>query len=65
MHFGPSEIFVALSLDFDDELPAAEVESAVTRIERKLRESYPEIGQVFIEAQGFDADRRGSEAAEA
>lgn len=65
MHFGPNEVFVALSLDFEDSLPAGEVERIVTRIERKLREAYPEIGQVFIEAQSFDADRRGNDEAEA
>jgi cation diffusion facilitator family transporter len=63
MHFGPNEVFVALSLDFDDTLPAGEVERIVTRIEQKLRAAYPEVGQVFIEAQSFDADRRGSEEA--
>jgi cation diffusion facilitator family transporter len=63
MHFGPNEVFVALSLDFEDSLPAGEVERIVTRIERKLRDAYPEVGQVFIEAQSFAADRRGAEAA--
>lgn len=63
MHFGPNEVFVALSLDFEDTLPAGEVERIVTRLERKLRDAYPEIGQVFIEAQSFDADRRGTEGA--
>lgn len=63
MHFGPNEVFVALSLDFDDSLPAGEVERIVTRIERKLRAAYPEIGQVFIEAQSFDADRLGNDEA--
>jgi cation diffusion facilitator family transporter len=59
MHFGPNEVLVALSLDFQDELPAGEVERIVTRIERKLKAAYPEIGPVFIEAQSFAADRLG------
>lgn len=63
MHFGPNEIFVALSLDFQDDLPAGEVERIVTRIEQKLKGAYPEIGQVFIEAQSFAADRGGTEQA--
>lgn len=63
MHFGPNEVFLALNLDFEDSLPAGEVERIVTRIERKLRDAYPEVGQVFIEAQSFAADRRGAEAA--
>jgi cation diffusion facilitator family transporter len=64
MHFGPNEVFVALSLDFEDSLQAGEVERIVTRIERALRAAYPEIGHVFIEAQSFDADRRGADVAD-
>lgn len=59
MHFGPNEVLVVLSLDFDDELPAGEVERVVTRIERKIKAAHPDVGQVFIEAQSFAADRRG------
>jgi cation diffusion facilitator family transporter len=64
MHFGPNQVFVALSLDFEDTLPAGEVERIVTRIERKIKHAYPEIDLVFIEAQSFDADRRGGRAPE-
>ena len=63
MHFGPNEVLVVLSLDFEDQVPAGEVERIVTRIERKLRDAYPEVGQVFIEAQSFDADQRGNSEA--
>lgn len=63
MHFGPNEVLVALSLDFEDSLPTGEVQRIVTHIESKLKAAYPEIGQVYIEAQSFAADRRGAEAA--
>ncbi|MBC7167331.1 cation diffusion facilitator family transporter [Phenylobacterium sp.] len=59
MHFGPNNVFVALSLHFSADLQAAEVEGVVTRIERKIKAAYVEVGQVFIEAQSFEADRRG------
>jgi divalent metal cation (Fe/Co/Zn/Cd) transporter len=58
MHFGPNEVLVVLSLDFDDALPAGEVEQIVTRIERKIKVAHPDVRQVFIEAQSFAADRR-------
>jgi cation diffusion facilitator family transporter len=58
MHFGPNEVLVVLSLDFDDELPAGEVERIVTRIERKIKVAHSDVRQVFIEAQSFAADRR-------
>jgi cation diffusion facilitator family transporter len=59
MHFGPNEVFAALSLDFEDSLPAGEVERTVTRIERAIKAAHPDVTRVFIEAQSFDADRRG------
>jgi len=58
MHFGPNEVLVVLSLDFEDTLPAGEVERIVTRIERKIKVAHPDVRQVFIEAQSFAADRR-------
>jgi cation diffusion facilitator family transporter len=61
MHFGPNEVFVALSLDFDDALPAGEVERIVTRIESKIKRAHPDVSMVFVEAQSFDADRRGGQ----
>jgi cation diffusion facilitator family transporter len=59
MHFGPNEILVTLSLDFDDNLPGGEVERTVTRIEHAIKQAHPDVTRVFIEAQSFDADRRG------
>ncbi len=58
MHFGPNEVLVVLSLDFDDALPAGEVERIVTRIETKIKADHPDVRQVFIEAQSFAADQR-------
>ena len=51
MHFGPNEILVALSLDFDNTLSAAQVENTVARLEHKIRAAYPQAGRIYIEAQ--------------
>jgi len=58
MHFGPQEILAALSLDFDDAVPAAAVEAAVTAIERAIKTAHPDVARVFIEARSFDAHLR-------
>jgi divalent metal cation (Fe/Co/Zn/Cd) transporter len=58
MHFGPEDVLVALSLDFVDSGTAAEVEKAVTRIERRIKETHPEVTRVFVEAQDRDAHGR-------
>ena len=63
MHFGPRDVLAVLSLDFEDALPASEVEAAVSAIERAIRAAHPEVTRVFVEAQGFDAHRRGAGAA--
>ncbi len=59
MHFGPNDVFVALSLDFDDSLPAGEVERVVTRVERQVRAAHPIVSRIFVEAQCFQAHGRG------
>ena len=51
MHFGPQEVLVAMSLDFDGRLSAHEVEQTVTGIEREIKARHPEIRRAFIEAQ--------------
>ena len=58
MHFGPREVLVALSLDFDDTIPAAAIEAAVAQLERQLKSEFPEVARVFVEAKGFDDHMR-------
>lgn len=53
MHFGPAEILVALSLDFQDDLSAADVENTVARLEHRIRAAYPQAGRIYIEAQSL------------
>ncbi|MFW7268718.1 cation diffusion facilitator family transporter [Gluconacetobacter sp. Hr-1-5] len=55
MHFGPSDVLVALSLDFDNGQSAGQVEQTVSRIEEQIRKAVPEVTHVFIEAQDASA----------
>ncbi|AHJ65732.1 Cobalt-zinc-cadmium resistance protein czcD [Granulibacter bethesdensis CGDNIH4] len=57
MHFGPSEVLVAISMDFENQRSAGAVEAAVSRIEQRIRNNYPEVRRVFVEAQGFESHR--------
>jgi cation diffusion facilitator family transporter len=52
MHFGPTDVLVALSVDFANRLSADQVEDAVSRIERRIKAAHPEVTRVFVEAQG-------------
>jgi cation diffusion facilitator family transporter len=58
MHFGPQDVLVALSLDFENAQPASSVESTVSRLERRIKSTYPEVTRVFVEAQSFEASNR-------
>jgi cation diffusion facilitator family transporter len=57
MHFGPADVLLALSLDFQDERSAGDVERAVSRIEQRVKAAHPEVTRVFIEAQDRAAHR--------
>ena len=60
MHFGPREVLVALSLDFDDTVSAAQIEAAVAHIERAIKTQFPEVARVFVEAKSFEDHLRKS-----
>ena len=51
MHFGPHDILLNVSLDFADRLSSAEVENHVSALERRIKERFPDIKRIFIEAQ--------------
>ena len=58
MHFGPNDVFVALSVDFRDSLTSTEVENTVSRMEQSIKSAYPQVTRVFIEAQSFEGHRK-------
>ncbi len=58
MHLGPEDVLLNLSIDFDDKLDSSEVEAAVSRLERQIKEDFPAVGRVFIEAQSWTAHMR-------
>lgn len=59
MHFGPNEVLLALSIQFEEHISGADIQDAVTRIERRIQRSHPEMRRIFIEAQRTDAHRSG------
>jgi cation diffusion facilitator family transporter len=57
MHFGPNEVFLALDVHFRPDLSALEVEKAVDRIEKTIRQQHPDIKRIFIEARAVSTER--------
>jgi divalent metal cation (Fe/Co/Zn/Cd) transporter len=53
MHLSPQDVLLNLSIDFRDHLTSQEVEGEVSQMELEIKEAYPEIRRVFIEAQSW------------
>ena len=59
MHMGPDFILVNISVDFVDPIMADEIEAAVSRLDRALKQAYPLIKRVFVEAEAWRAKAPG------
>jgi cation diffusion facilitator family transporter len=51
MYIGPDEVLLAFEVQFDQRMPAAEVGATVDRIERDIRERFPKLKRIYIEAR--------------
>ena len=54
LHMGPDFILLNLSVDFDDTASAGDVEKSIARLDQEIKQAYPKIKRIFIEAE----DRR-------
>ena len=52
LHMGPDFILVNLSVDFADTGTAQTLEEAIARMDVSIREAFPRVRRVFIEAEG-------------
>jgi cation diffusion facilitator family transporter len=50
MYLGPEEVLLALDVEFRPEAEGEAIQQAVNRIERAIRERYPEVKRIYIEA---------------
>ncbi len=63
MHLGPRDVLLTLSLDFADNLSSADVEKSISVLEARIKQRFPEITRIFIEAQsrlGHERSQRTS-----
>lgn len=58
MHFGPRTILLTVDIEFDKQLSAAEVERAVDNLEKTIRQHYPDIKHIYIEAGAVSSTKR-------
>lgn len=51
LQLGPTQVVVALSVEFDDGLRTPEIEAAVERLEQRVRDRVPEVVALFVKPQ--------------
>jgi len=57
MYIGPDEALVTMDLDFDEACAAGEATAAIAQVERRVRERFPMIRRLFIDAGAVAVDR--------
>jgi cation diffusion facilitator family transporter len=50
MYVGPDDVLVTMDIDFDDDTAAADAGAAIAAVEHQVRERFPMIKRLFIEA---------------
>ncbi|RAK68008.1 cation diffusion facilitator family transporter [Hymenobacter edaphi] len=58
MYLGPTDVVLALDVNFNPGLGAAEIARAVDRLQDSIRAKYPEFKRIFIEAHSVSARER-------
>ncbi len=57
MYFGPETVLLAAEIQFREGLTASGVAGAVDRIESAVRQKWPKVKRIFIEARSIRTDR--------
>ncbi len=51
MHMGPDFILANLSVDFADRASAEQIESAISEMDKSIKQQFPQVKRIFIEAE--------------
>jgi len=51
LHMGPDFILLNLSVDFDNAVSAGDVEQSIAALDREIKQAYPKIKRIFVEAE--------------
>jgi cation diffusion facilitator family transporter len=55
LHMGPDFILLNVSVDFADSLLSGDLEDTIARLDRQIKQAYPKIKRVFVEAEAWRA----------
>ena len=56
MHMGPDYVLVNISVEFDPDVSAADIEIAVAQLDARMKQAYPRVKRIFIEGETRHAD---------
>ena len=59
LHMGPDFILLNVSVDFADNISAGDIEDSVARLDRHIKQTYPKIKRVFVEAEPMGDKKAG------
>ena len=51
MHMGPDFVLVNISIDFQDDILASDLENMIASMDREIKESFPTVKRIFVEAE--------------
>lgn len=58
MHLAPDEVLLALDVEFDKEMTVEELFSEIQNLEDSIKERYPIVKKIYIEAKNFGGTKR-------
>ena len=58
VQLSPDEVFLALNLQFKNDLTGAQIVNGINRLEKEIREKFPQIKQIYLEAQHLSKNKR-------
>jgi len=58
MHLAPNEVLLALDVEFDKVMTVNELFSTITRLEDQIKNAYPDVKKIYIEAKNFEGRER-------
>ncbi len=57
MHMAPNDVLLALDVQFDHKLSSSELTATIKRLEKSIREAYPDIQRIYIEAANLTEEK--------
>ena len=63
MQLGPEQVLLTVNIQFRRKLTLEQLESAIERIEARIRQEQPSVQRIFIEAESFKPEKSSPKAA--